>query len=296
MNYPSSSLTLAVDGGGTRCRIALARDDQITQVETGAANVSTNFDQAVTEIYQGLEQLAGKTGLTLATLSQAPAYLGLAGVISAKIATRLAEALPLVKSQIEDDRSAALRGALGDVDGAIAHCGTGSFLASQIKGQRRIIGGWGPILGDQASAQWLGRQALSRVLDVADGLAAPSALSATILASLQNSAGIVAFASTASPTDFGDLAKEVTHHAQNGDTLAVELMYLGADYIAARLPQIGWASGARLCLTGGLAPQYASYLPQRMQDALTPPQGDPLTGALALAREFAAKSTAEGRK
>jgi glucosamine kinase len=278
---------LAIDGGGTRCRLALARGCEVVRVETGPANVSSNFDLAVAQIQLGLAQLSSTSGLSPKALTETPAYLGLAGMISPEIAARLREALPLSRTRIEDDRPAALRGALGAADGAIAHCGTGSFLASQINLQQRIIGGWGPQLGDQASAQWLGRLALTATLDVVDGLADPSPLSTAILARLPSPARIVAFAAAASPKDMGAFAREVTEHAASGDGLAIDLMRRGADYIATHLLKIGWSAGFRLCLTGGLAPQYSRYLPQDMQQALCQPEGDPLTGALALARDFA---------
>lgn len=280
---------LAIDGGGTRCRIALERAGEVIRVDSGPANVSSDFDGALAQIHLGLERLCATTGLPLAQLAALPAYVGLAGVVSADIAQRLQHHLPLTQSRITDDRPAALRGAIGNGEGAIAHCGTGSFLASQIKGARRIIGGWGQQLGDQASAQWLGRLALARTLDMVDGLAPASTLTTQLLARFSGSAEIVAFAAQASPMELGALARDVTHHASQGDALATDLMHQGARYIADTLPRIGWTPGHALCLTGGLAPQYRSYLPPEMQDALQPPQGDPLTGALALAREFAAK-------
>ncbi|WP_122073279.1 BadF/BadG/BcrA/BcrD ATPase family protein [Pseudophaeobacter sp. EL27] len=286
---PPSAL-LAIDGGGTRCRIALERAGEILVVESGPANASSDFDETLVQIRLGLEQLSHKANLPLAQLTEVPAFVGLAGVVSSDIAQRLAQHLPLTRTHIEDDRPAALRGALGNAEGAISHCGTGSFLASQIKGERRIIGGWGQHLGDQASAQWLGRLALARTLNVIDGLEPASPLSATLLSRFSNSAQIVAFAAQASPMEFGALARDVTRHASAGDALAMDLMRQGAHYISEILPRIGWTPGQALCLTGGLAPEYRAYLPCQMQDDLQPPQGDPLSGALALARDFATKA------
>jgi glucosamine kinase len=136
----------------------------------------------------------------------------------------------------------------------------------------------------------LGRLALAATLDVVDGLADPSTLSTAILARLPSPARIVAFAAWASPMEMGAFARDVTEHATSGDPLAIDLMRRGADYIATHLLKIGWSPGARLCLTGGLAPQYSRYLPQDMQQALSQPEADPLTGALALARDFAARN------
>ena len=295
MTQPTSSIILAIDGGGSRCRIAMERAGEVIRVESGPANVSSNFDGAVAQIHLGLERLSVAAELPLAELYEVPAFLGLAGVVSSEIACRLQHALPLSRPHIEDDRPAALRGALGTADGAIAHCGTGSFLASQIKGTRHIVGGWGQQLGDEGSAQWLGRLALARTLDVVDGLAPATGLSASLLARFSGSAEIVSFASQASPMEFGAFAKDVTRYAKGGDALAIKLMHQGACYIAETLPRIGWTPSHRLCLTGGLAPEYLVYLPEQMQEDLRPPQGDPLSGALALAREFAAQAQQETR-
>lgn len=286
---------LAIDGGGTRCRIALEQAGQILMVESGPANASSDFDETLVQIGLGLEQLSRKATLPLAQLTQMPAFLGLAGVVSPDISQRLEQALPFSRTRIVDDRPAALRGALGTRDGAIAHCGTGSFLASQIKGEPRIIGGWGQHLGDQASAQWLGRLALARSLDVVDGLQPASPLSTQLLARFSGPAEIVAFTAQASPMELGTFARDVTRHASEGDALAMDLMRQGARYIGETLPRIGWTPGQALCLTGGLAAEYRSYLPLQMQQTLQEPQGDPLSGALALAREFAAEAQAEAQ-
>ncbi|MEP2718429.1 BadF/BadG/BcrA/BcrD ATPase family protein [Pseudophaeobacter sp.] len=287
MKTDPSTRFVAVDGGGSRCRIALHQCGNITKVEVGAANVSSDFNGAIAQIRQGLTHLSAQSGLSAAQLAELPAYLGLAGVVSAEIALSVKSALPFTRSQVEDDRPAALRGALGPGDGMIAHCGTGSFLASQLNGKRRIIGGWGAQLGDQASAQWLGRQALVVTLDVCDGLEAASDLSRAMLARLQTSAQIVAFAASANPMEFGTLAKEVTAAAQRSDPLALALMQRGAAYLSESLVKLGWQPQLPICLTGGLAGEYQTYLPAEIQAAVQQPKADPLSGALELAQHFA---------
>ena len=42
-----------------------------------------------------------------------------------------------------------------------------------------------------------------------------------------------------------------------------------------------------ICLTGGISPYYAPYLPEEMQAAVAEPAAEPLIGAVALARAFA---------
>lgn len=277
---------LAIDGGGTRCRVAF--DDGTREwVETGSANVSTDFDGAVAQLLQGVDALAEKLGQSATTLWSLPVFVGVAGVTGPAIANRLRAALPAAHLQIEDDRSAALHGALGTRHGVIAHCGTGSFYASHIDGDVRFAGGWGPVIGDEASAQWVGRAALRLALEAADGRLEHSGLSRHLLDAYGAPANVVAFAGTAGPAEFGALAPVVTGHAARRDRLACKIMTAGADEIACALPSLGWRPGMTLCLTGGIGPFYRDFLPDTMRAALSEPAGTPLDGAVILARRLA---------
>ena len=278
---------IAVDGGGTRCRLALESAGARHMVEAGAANVTTDFDAAIRTIISGLEQLATNAGCTVTELGQAPAFVGLAGVTGPAISARVAEALPFARVRVEDDRLPALRGALGAQGGAIAHCGTGSFLALQTDTRTRLAGGWGSILGDEASAMWVGRLALSETLRAADGLIDATPLTQGIHEALGSTADIVAYAKSATPAQFGTFARRVTASAAKDDPLARSILQAGADQIALALPRLGWEPGMALCLTGGFGRAYAEYLPWTLRDALQTPQGDPIDGAIALAQHIA---------
>jgi glucosamine kinase len=287
MNKHLHTLVLAIDGGGTRCRIAASRGDDVIAVETGSANVSTDFDQAVHQIAEGLEALAAGTGCTVEALSAAPAFVGLAGVTGPEIANRLRDALPFRHVRIEDDRVAAVRGVLGRRDGAIGHCGTGSFYAVQIGDNVRLAGGWGPVLGDEASAQWVGRRALSLTLEALDGRQRPTPLSDRLAERFGGTAGIVRFAGSAQPSELGALAPLVTESAGQGDAIGIAIMRMGGGEIARALHVLGWRPGQAVCLTGGIGPHYLSYLPDDLRAGLAEPEGQPLEGAIALAQDLA---------
>ncbi|MEM1078877.1 MAG: BadF/BadG/BcrA/BcrD ATPase family protein [Pseudomonadota bacterium] len=282
---------LAIDGGGTRCRVALDTDGTVTTVETGSANVSTDFTGGVAQILAGLRALSEMLDVDTDALTELPTFVGLAGVTGPEIIARLQSALPFANIRISDDRPAALRGALGRRDGVIAHCGTGSFYGSQIRGQMRVSGGWGPVLGDEASAQWIGRAALARTLETVDGRVETSGLAEALLEQHGGAAGIVRFAGIAQPAEFGSLAPLVSARAQIGDALARCVMQSGADEIARSLPLIGWVPGQKICLTGGVGPQFAPYLPEAMRTVLEEAAGTPLSGALSLAKDLAQGTT-----
>ncbi|WP_170464605.1 BadF/BadG/BcrA/BcrD ATPase family protein [Ruegeria arenilitoris] len=286
MAHAPKYLILAADGGGTRCRLAVSDGSATHRVEVGAANVSTDFSAACAELQRGLKALAAQSGFSLDELAQARAYLGLAGITGEAIAGKLAAALPFQNVRIEDDRAAALRGALGPGDGFIAHCGTGSFIAMQKGGKKRFAGGWGPVLGDQASAQWVGKRALSKALEYTDDVTGPSKLAQDLLSRFDGAAGIVKAATQMTPSEFGALAPFVTEHSDHGDELALSVLQDGADYLTDMMMKMGWTADMPICLTGGIGPLYASHLPPGMQSVLLQPLGDPLSGALALAQAY----------
>jgi N-acetylglucosamine kinase-like BadF-type ATPase len=79
---------------------------------------------------------------------------------------------PLVRRiEVISDVEAALLGGLGDRPGVLILAGTGSIvLGRDARGRRARAGGLGPLLGDEGSAFWLGREWLRGRPD-ADGVA-----------------------------------------------------------------------------------------------------------------------------
>lgn len=278
---------LAVDGGGTRCRLALVSSCDSIRLEVGPANITTDFQGTVAQLKDGLVALAQKAGQPLNALENVPAYIGLAGFQVSNDLDRLSNALPLSRVLFDDDRPAAVRGALGTKDGALIHSGTGSFFAVQVNNSIRYSGGWGAILGDQGSATWFGKKALTLVLEAEDRLRERTALTRILIEHFQSPSGILAFANTATPSDFGELAPIIMKHAD--DPIAQALLRQAAEHFERNLRLLGWSVVTPVCLTGGLAPHLTPYLTSVVQNKVIPPSGSPLDGAIALARSFASK-------
>lgn len=291
MTDTQDTLLLAIDGGGTQSRFVIELQGKRFEATDGAANVSTNFEASEAAISDGIRALAAESGLSEDAILGAPAFIGLAGVTGPAMVARLTEALPFRNATYADDRPAALRGALGDRSGVVAHCGTGSFFASRIDGAQRFAGGWGARLGDEASAQWIGRYLLSATLHTVDGFREPSDLTAAVLEKFGDAPAIVRFAGAADPAAFGSLAPMVTEFAAEDDPTAQDLLAAGASHIAESATQLGWRPGLTLCLTGGIGAAYAPYLPSEMQKDLAAAKGSTVDGALAMAREYAAGRT-----
>lgn len=290
-NVPGANI-LAIDGGGTHCRIAYGSCENHSMVNIGAANVSSDFEGALNTILGGVEALCAKLQMPVADLIACPCYIGVAGVTGPQMAARLRKALPFTHVHVTDDRPPALRGALGTKDGAIAHCGTGSFWGLQLGGAQKFAGGWGYVLGDEASAHWLGRTALSATLETVDGRRGVTEFAQSLLALHDGAAGIVRFATHARPDEIAALAPLVCSAAAQNDPLALDLMQAGAQEITQSLTALGWHEGLDLCLTGGLGDQYHPYLPPALQASITAPAAEPIIGALALASDFAREGVA----
>ncbi|OUS37444.1 hypothetical protein A9Q94_05910 [Rhodobacterales bacterium 56_14_T64] len=279
---------IAIDGGGTSCRFALRLSTGVVTVRRGSANVFSAPEAALQTLNDGLAELAAQAGLDKAQLAGVPLYAGLAGVADDAIAQFVADRLPSRQVLIEDDRRAAVIGALGGRAGCLIGIGTGSFLARQSGDAITFIGGYGAVLGDEASASWLGKGLLRRALHVLDGLEASSDLVEACLDEFQHKAArIVRFTVDAQPADYGVYAPQVVQAAKAGDEAGRTLMTTGAGYIGKALRAMDRRPGESICAIGGVAAHYTEFLPPDVAADMVEPQGEALDGAMELARRFA---------
>lgn len=90
---------------------------------------------------------------------------GSTGVWAAKDKKALARSLRGLAREVEalSDVELAHRAALGGKPGIVILAGTGSVAFGRAaSGKAARAGGWGPLLGDEGSAFWIGREALKR--------------------------------------------------------------------------------------------------------------------------------------
>jgi len=279
---------IGIDGGGTSCRGILCwRDESVCLHATaGPANV-LRHERAMESAFSVLHQLAAKADLTVAGLAAGAIHLGMAGVLTKADAKRVEAAIESRFSfgamSVSDDQVTTIEGALGGQRGAVAAIGTGSFVGRKSE-VLRMIGGWGSIVGDQASGAYLGRRLLQECLLAHDGLRAQSKLSRDMMALYGDlPAEVVAFAHKATPAEFASFAPNVVHAAADGDLIAVELLREGAAYIARAIDVLDWKADEPICLVGGIGPQYRQWLPMAMAAAVVAPRGNALDGALLMA-------------
>ena len=285
MNALTPPYLIAVDGGGTGCRVAVGTATQgiLAEATGGRANVSTDFDEAITNIITAAQAAIAAAGLDADQIGRAVAHLGLAGFTGPDIGARVTAALPFGKSVVTEDTATTIVGAIGQDDGFVIALGTGTIIARQRDGLQTCIGGWCYQVSDQASGAWLGHGVLEQTLLVVDGITPASPLSQQMLDKLGGAGGIVQFSLRARPGDFATLAPDVVKAASAGDTIGVALMQAGASYLERALSALEYQPGDILCLTGGVGPHYAAYLPEPMTTNLAQAKGRAVDGAFALA-------------
>jgi glucosamine kinase len=277
------TLFLGVDGGGSGCRAAVAdASGRVLGIGAGgAANIMSDPGGALASILSAADGALASAGVGR---ERCAAVLGLAGANVGSSADWLAARLPFRRWRIESDAITALVGALGGADGIVGAIGTGSVYAVQEGGRRRQVGGWGFVLGDEASGAWIGRQLLARALRVADGFLPASPLTEAVTAELGGPDSVVAFAHAATPGDFARLAPRVAA-ALPGDAVAAAVVAEAEGWVTDTLDRLSGGGAPRLCLVGGLGPFFAQRLAPRYGARLVPPAGTGLDGALILARE-----------
>lgn len=268
---------LGLDGGGSGCRAVLTdvTGAVLGRGGAGPANVFSNPEGALANVLAASAQaMAG-----VCEAREVVAVLGLAGVTVA--GAGIAARLPFARARVETDVLTAVKGALRDTPGIVAALGTGAVFARQTETGLRVIGGWGLTLGDEGSGAWLGRGLCARALRAVDGLAANTRLLAEIVSETGGPAGVVRFATSATPADFAELAPRV---AASNDPAARALMKAAEAHVAEAIDLLQ-PEGAPLPVVflGGLGPAYAARLNARWPRA--EPLGDGLDGALWLARQ-----------
>lgn len=272
-------IDIGIDGGGSGCRVRVARGALVAEAEGPSANIVTDLGGAEAALRLALDRALGAQGLSFADMPRARVCAGMAGGRLPGMADAFATRLPFL-AYVVDDSVTALEGALGGADGALASLGTGSFFIRKAGGALTHMGGWGLNVGDEGSAAWLGRRALSLSLRVADGRLPPDPLADALMEAAAPHP--VLFARDASPGDFARLARRVLAHVDTplGQRLLAETLAALGEGLA----DLGHAPGEPWVLTGGLGAHLAPHLPEDLRRDLRPASGNALDGALSLAR------------
>ncbi len=225
---------LVVDAGATRTRAMVVSPDGCIRGEgrAGPANAFAVGDElALTHLLLSVRRAlvsAKSRGKEISAAVIGSASVDTDGSGRAPVEGALRRRLSRARVRVVADSLIALEGALLGEGGVAIVSGTGSVvLGRNARGEMVKIGGWGPLIGDEGSAQWLGRQALRAAAQACDGTGPATALLANLRRHfrLRSFARIVdaVYQHRFGPAELGALAPLVARAAQRGDGVALEI-------------------------------------------------------------------------
>lgn len=231
---------LAIDGGATRTRcVAIDRAGRkLGEAERGASNHLQQTAEAVrTTLAEGVEETLRLANLCKGDVKCVSA--GLAGVdydgYGAAPMLALFRELGFECCLVYGDMVIAHAAALGMKPGIVVLAGTGSAIfGADLAGRRVKVGGWGPVYGDEGSAQRISQRAMIAAARAYDGRGPATAL----LEALTHDLNVSDFRESISviygpePRDIASLCRTVHRTAAAGDTVARSLFRQAAEELA----------------------------------------------------------------
>lgn len=279
---------IGIDGGGTKCRARLKNraGKVLGEGLGGASNIRLGLSSVWRNLMTAVDDALAQAQLSRADLPDIHLGLGLAGITSATNAQVTIDSGPQFGSiRASSDAHAACLGAFSGHDGAILITGTGSAGYAFVDGVGHAVGGWGFEVGDDGSAAGLGREALRASLRGYDKIAPSTPFTREMIAHFGgNPADVIAFVTTATPSDFGGLAPIIMRFADEGDVVAAGLVQAVADEIGRYLKRLNDLGASRIALVGGMAAPIIPWLSPWATALLTEAEQDAVEGALLLAQ------------
>ena len=274
-------LVVGIDGGGTRTRVILAdaHGNVLARTEGPGTALSPGHESAAADVIKSL--IADV--LAIADRSEtrpAVCVVGVAGAGQERAAQALWSALASRRVaddvSVQADATVAMEDAFGDSAGVLLISGTGSVAFSRAPdGRVERCGGWGPNVGDEGSAAWLGRSALSVVTAASDGREPETALGGAMLTALEMESldELIPWAADATPAKLATLAPIVMQVASTGDLRANALISLCVEELVlhvrtlARRCFVDERAAVPVALAGGLLSK-GSLVRKRLEQRL----------------------------
>lgn len=228
---------------------------------------------------------------------------GIAGYDSAaaedkdEVSRSLRKAFPRARVQVASDARTAHLGAFQGEPGALLVAGTGAVaLAVDLAGASYWAGGLGPVLGDEGSGGWIGREGCLAAARSIDGRGPPTGLAQRCERTFGVAATQLGALLAASPSPaglFGRFASDVLEAWLEGDEQAAHIAEHAATHLAAAaiavLRRLD-AQNRQFAVVGGLsthatfAAAITSHVVAAVPEAVCiPARGDALDGAALLA-------------
>lgn len=232
---------LGIDGGGTKTTCAVGDEHSVLASSTaGPSNITRVGEKRAREsIHQAIRSTCEAAKLSPSEIKRV--CIGAAGAAREEAATALRKfSEELIHGEIEvvGDMAISMEAAFGAGPGVIVIAGTGSIAYGRnIHGATARAGGWGFAIGDEGSAHWIGRKALSQLLRAVDerakgslsqNIAQADFISGSLFRELMLVWKVDSLEELArranSDSDFSALFPAVLASADSGDDLAREVL------------------------------------------------------------------------
>ncbi|MFJ9893424.1 N-acetylglucosamine kinase [Streptomyces sp. NPDC091280] len=302
---------LAVDSGGSGLRVVVGEVGRRASapleckepVRTGVRGIDAgHFMEQLVPMVRALAEEAGGGEWGTAVVGAA----GLATLgdgLRDELPGALAREFGVRTVALVADAVTAYVGALGARPGAVVAAGTGLIaIGTDLTGWRRADG-WGHLLGDCGGGAWIGRAGLEAALRAHDGRDGGSgALLACAEAQFGPMPGLPGklYPRPDRPAVLASFAPRVGECAPD-DPVAAGILRAAARHLAESAAAVCPATGEpQIALTGGLlrmgdpllVPVYEELAERLPQARLVTAAGDPLDGAVRIARDLAAGALA----
>jgi N-acetylglucosamine kinase-like BadF-type ATPase len=266
---------LGIDAGGTKT-VGLLADEHgtvLAEARGAGANLQAAGELGLEKVLHQLieEALDGRV------IRPAAVCLGIAGAdrggdaeVVAAIMRRISPGSRVV---VVNDALVALVAGVGSGPGIVVIAGTGSIAYGRnAAGLAARSGGWGPVIGDEGSGYWIGREALTAVVRDADRRGPPTRLTADVLAHFRapDAAALVriVYGPEVTRNNVALLGPIVQRARDAGDAVAAQILEraaeelaLAAGSVAARLDMRGEAFP---CLLAGGTFRSAPWLVEEL--------------------------------
>ncbi len=275
---------LGIDGGGTKTDFLLVDESGrvLASHRAGSAYyLETGIDALQRMLLTGIQATLREAAVSAAQVTFAFIGLPAHGEDSALL-RRLdgiaAQVLPLERHRCGNDMVCGWAGALAGRDGINVVAGTGSIAYGEFESRCARAGGWGELFGDEGSAYWIAREALTLFSRMSDGRAPKAALYDLIRERFGLRADLDVCAAVYGPpplsrSEIAALAPLAARAARTGDAAAHRLFERAAAELASivhalrdrlgvppQTPLPVSHSGGMFRLDGLLAPLFAAAL------------------------------------
>jgi glucosamine kinase len=286
-----SDVVLGLDSGGTKTRILWADPQgRLLAVAEGASLDPVTMPDWETRL---AAMLAGRPRPSVSVLGL-PRHGEVSGISASQIA--VAERLLGPSAHVRNDVEVAFIGALGGQDGLLILSGTGSMAWARGPGGELRVGGWGDIFGDEGSAWWIGREALSLAARMLDGRVKATAFAAGLLSRIGTTEAELnawVYGPGGTRSGMAAISRHVADLAAEGDAAAASVLKAAAAELAlhchAGANRAGLGAGYRWSYAGGvfrsavLRAELARLVGTEPTPPVLPPEGGAVLEAARLA-------------